>query len=180
MDRVMGKLRQYRAVAGFQCPAEFWPAMEYEGEARFVAIFWEPGGDEACWADGREMVVGAGWGAYLALLDANFDWGHPAYTMLGSSETRATHWLVIDRMTEWAWLVPVEDAEAVLQRQWPLREAAPLPGDSMADWLAMLRRQAARFRPLLAEEIERPMAEGLRRYDVLVATLEGRREKQAD
>ena len=169
------RLNEFETVSGFQCPAEFWPALEYAGAARYVAIFWEPGGDEACWAEGRDMLVGAGWRAYLALLDANFDWKHRDYEVLGSSDTRATHWLVIDRETERAWMVPADNASQVLHEQWPVYEVAPLPSDSMAEWLAMLQWEAGRVRPVSMVDIEQQMAEGHRRYEALVVALAGRR-----
>jgi len=41
------RLDEFVRVVEFRCPAEFWPALGYEGEARYVAIWWERGGDEA-------------------------------------------------------------------------------------------------------------------------------------
>lgn len=119
MKSIESKLNEFRSVTGFQCPAEFWPALGYEGEARYVAIYWERSGDEASWADGGSALCGADWEAYRMLVDHNFAPGHPARWLLGSSEEEAAFWLVVDRVTEWAWLVPADEGPEVLRLQWP-------------------------------------------------------------
>lgn len=142
------KLNEYRPLPGFVCPAEFWPALGYEGTARYVAIYWEQCGDEAAWSDGRSSFVGANWPAYLALLDHNIPLGHAARWLLGSSEGAATMWLIIDRLTEWAWLVPVEEAWEVLLMQYPAEE---WQGDAVSvdDLLAALDAAVGHLRPSL-------------------------------
>lgn len=112
------QLAVFKEIDGFICPAEFWPALGYEGSARYVAIWWEPCGDEASWSDGLSSSVGAYWPAYLRLIDHNFPLGHAGRWLLGSSETPAAFHLVIDRETERAWLVPTEDVEELLHDQW--------------------------------------------------------------
>ena len=172
------ELDKYAQVVDFHCPAEFWPALGYTESARFVAIWWERGGDEASWSDGRDMVVGAEWPAYQALMGHNFppgsqrDW---LSGLFGSSEDAAEFYLVIDRESERAWMVPAENASQVLRLQWPVYEVAPLPSDSMAEWLEMLQRGAARLRPVSRGDIERRMAESQARYEALVAALAGRK-----
>lgn len=169
------KLNEFVQFVGFQCPAEFWPALGYTESARYVAIWWERGGDEASWADGRDMVVGAEWPAYQALVAHNFPSPTDGWRwLLGSSDDAAEYWLVIDRETERAWPVPAEEAYGVLRIQWSVYEVAPLPSDSMAEWLAMLQREAARVRPLSAGDIRRRMDEQYRRYQALVAALRAR------
>lgn len=126
------KLNEYAPVVGFVCPAEFWPALGYGGEARYVAVWWEQCGDEASYSDGRSSLVGADWPAYLALIESNFPLGHPANWLLGGSDTQASMWLIIDRVTEWAWLVPVEEAKAVLRMQ-----HSPMPHPAMAESVAI-------------------------------------------
>lgn len=118
------RLAVYKMVDGFECPAEFWPALGYDGAARFVAIWWEQCGDEASWDDGRSQLIGAEWPAYLALLKHNFPEGHPIGWLLGSSETEATMKIVIDRETAQAWLVPANEAHEVLLAQYPVVDAA--------------------------------------------------------
>src|SRR5690606_953323 len=103
---IESKLNEFRPVVGFACPGEFWAALGYEGDARYVAVWWEMAGDEAAWCDGRSSMVGADWPAYMKLIDHNFPLGHPARWLLGGSDTEATMWLVVDRVTEWGWLAP--------------------------------------------------------------------------
>jgi hypothetical protein len=173
------RLSEYFEMDGFQCPAAFWPALGYTESARYVAIWWERGGDEASWSDGRDMVIGAEWPAYHALLAHNFAPDDGARWLFGSSDDAAEFYLVIDRETERAWMVPAELASQVLQLQWPVHEVAPLPSDSMAEWLAMLQRQAARVRPPSIADVERIMAESQTRYEALVAALEERKRIRA-
>ncbi len=136
------KLNEFKAVVGFVCPAEFWPALGYEGDARYVAVYWEACGDEAAWCDGRSSFVGADWPAYVKLIDRNFPMGHPARWLLGGSDAPATMWLVVDRRTEWGWLAPADEAWAVLRMQHPESE---LPAVTMTveELLAALDAAAA-------------------------------------
>jgi len=52
-------------------PPQLETALGYEGDARFVAFYWEPAGDEAMYDDGRISGTGC-WTGYLAYVD------HPA------------------------------------------------------------------------------------------------------
>lgn len=113
----------------FVCPAEFWPALGYDGDARYVAIYWEQCGDEASWADGRRAFCGAHWPSYLALLKHNFSPGHPYHWLLGSSDAEAVFWLVVDREEGRAWLAPTEPAESGLRSQWSWPEAVDVATD---------------------------------------------------
>ena len=167
-------LSEFEPVDGFQCPAEFWPALGYTESARYVAIWWERGGDEASWSDGRDMVIGAEWPAYQALMGRNFPPGDERGWRFGSSEDAAEFWLVIDRETERAWMVPADEASPVLHEQRSLYQVAPLPSDSMAEWLVLFQWEAARIRPLSMVDIEQQMAEGQRRYEALLAALASR------
>lgn len=166
------RLDEFVRVVEFQCPAEFWPALGYEGEARYVAIWWERGGDEASWSDGRDVVIGADWMAYQVLLGHNVQllrgW------LLGSSEHAAEYYLVIDRERERAWLLPPEEAPQVLQLQWTPQELA-------FDYLGKVRRAAARVQLLtwgyssMMARFQERIAESQRRNEVLLAALEKRR-----
>lgn len=176
MKSIERRLGEYETVPGFQCPAEFWPALGYDGDARYVAIWWEPGGDEACWGDGRSSFCGANWPAYLALLDHNFEFGHPANWLLGGSETPATCHLIVDRVTEWAWLVAADQADGVLMLQWPPPDVAVdgLGVLSFDALLALVDTLKAR-EPVELAEIERRMAEEFQRYETFTAALKGKR-----
>lgn len=160
-----------RPVPGFFCPSEFWPALGYDGDARFVAIWWEPDGDEAAWSDGRQMTVGAGWPAYVELIDHNFPF--PVEPGLGGSEKKARYWLVIDRHSEYdAWLVPANIADNILGGQWREDERAAEPW-SFEQLLAAVNGLPA-SEPLSMEEIERRMNESALLYETFVAVLKER------
>jgi hypothetical protein len=88
--------------APFLLPSDFLARFGYRGGRRFVAIYWEPCGDESCYDDGQTSACGmtdnwlvleflrrpdvAGWVAANAL-------------HLGNSEEEARHWLVADGAT---------------------------------------------------------------------------------
>lgn len=134
-------------VEGFTVPNEFWPAFEYEGEARFVAMFWTPSGDEAIAADGR-ISHDANWYAYLMLM--RWDPNTTALRKtglepwcLGSSEEIATHWLIVDREANNVWLAPSEAADRFLHKQWP--ESEPITIDEK-DWPEMERQIKEAFK----------------------------------
>lgn len=140
------ELSVFAEVDGFVCPAAFWPALGYDGDARFVAIWWEQCGDEAAYDDGRASLVGAWWPAYEMLVGHNFPLGHPARWLLGGSDVAATMKLLIERPTERAWLVPVEEAHNLLRMQWPAVDAAEDGIGvvlSMDEWQALIKRLAA-------------------------------------
>ncbi len=167
------KLSDYDEQPAFECPAEFWPALGYTGQARHVAIWWEPGGDEACWSDGRTMIVGAEWAAYLALVDHNFPWGHKARQLLGSSEEAASHRLIIDRDTERAWLVPTREAEEILGLQHAVLDTTARTLVVGVDWRA-LQGWASEL-TVETDTIQRAMEQAAERYEELTAALAARK-----
>lgn len=177
MDTIETKLNQYPTVPGFECPAEFWPALGYHEEARYVSIWWTPSGDEACWCDGRRTLVGANWPTYLALLDHNFEFNNPANRVLGSSDSEATHHLVIDRLTGRAWLIPANDAETVLRRQHPVPEP---DGDATSfitfDQLVAALQSMPQWEPPSIEQIEASMRETEKEFRAFLQAL-GKRKK---
>lgn len=96
-------------------------ALGYTGQARFFAAWWEPCGDEAMVSDGCTTATGE-WQGFLAYVQ------HPIirpalYRVdLGSSETEAKAWLVIDRQERKAWIAKPQDARKFLAQQWPQSE----------------------------------------------------------
>lgn len=157
----------FRPITGFVCPIQFWPALGYFGAARYIAIYWEPGGDEAAFYDGRYGLVGANWQAYKLLLDTNFptptERSLAIKTQTGNSEQAPTHRLVIDSYTEWAWLAPADDAELFLRLQWeqyifPLLVSAS-PG--RPDVAALVRQQVLYQAAFLNELQERLITAGV-------------------
>lgn len=135
-------------------PPQLEQALGYDGDARYVAFYWEPAGDEVRYDDGQ---VG-GDGEWWAWLDFT---GHPAVAPhlllpcprrhgagttnqlenepcdfcdgtgrlplnLGNSDEEADHWLILDRQEGKLYTAPAAVARRFLQQQWPPpREWAP-------------------------------------------------------
>lgn len=111
------------------CPPEFWPALGYDGTARFVAVGYEQHDD------GRISAGGAGsnwWALRLLLQHNNLDM--IAYDF-GSDDADAEHLLVIDRGIELehsamaGYIAPVQDAVHFVAAQWPPRPVLQTPVD---------------------------------------------------
>jgi hypothetical protein len=108
----------------FHIPDEFWPAYEYQNDARFVALYWTPYGDEAMVNDGA-FSGDANWRAYLLLtehppnLRAFCETAKMPTWVLGSSDEEATHWLIVDNHDNSVYLAPAADAARFLIEQWP-------------------------------------------------------------
>ncbi len=109
-------------------------AIGYKGEARFVSFHWTPYGDEAEYSDGRLSATG-NWQAFLAYIQ------HPAVSPLlqdynlGSSESEATHALILDRDKLEVMIAPVKEAQTFLREQWPPEPPIRM---SQKEYLAMI------------------------------------------
>lgn len=165
------QLARFEEVHDFVCPPEFWPAMGYTGDARYVAIWWEQCGDEASWSDGRSSVVGAELSAYMELLGHNIPPGHPLRWRLGSSEDAAEFRLIIDRETERVWVVPYDEVTVLLKSQWPAVDDSlgVVAFEDFETWIAALIANRPDERAVA--DIERSMKESAERYEALVAAL---------
>ena len=130
-------------------PPQLEAAVEYRGDARYFAIYWTPAGDEAMVTDGRTTHDGC-WFGYQAFVD------HPLMMLalaghhydLGSSDTDATHWLIIDRDTRTLALAPRPHAEAFLIQQHPALSTLHL---TRADWLAVIQAASAQWQAHLTQ-----------------------------
>jgi hypothetical protein len=100
------------------------------GPRRFIALYWEPAGDELAFTDG--VHSGAGqlqhwvWLDYLhgrspgvppPVLGPIGAWLVEHQVDLGSSEASATHALVVDRQSGQAWIAPLARAPAIVRAQ---------------------------------------------------------------
>ena len=140
-------------------PPQLEAAVEYRGDARYFGIFWMPAGDEAMVTDGRTTHDGC-WFGYQAFVD------HPLMMLalaghhydLGSSDTDATHWLIIDRNTRTIALAPRPHAEAFLIQQHPALPTLQLTRD---DWLAVIQAASAQWQAQLAPTTALDMHERL-------------------
>jgi hypothetical protein len=118
-------------------PPQLEAAVDFHGDARYFGLYWTPSGDEAIVTDGRSTHDGCWWG-YQAFVD------HPVVMLalanlrydLGSSESEATHWLVIDRETRTASLAPGAEAEQFLTDQHPALSPVELTRE---EWDAIVK-----------------------------------------
>ena len=101
-------------------PRNWERAFGYDGDARYVAIYWSSLGDEAMYDDGR--VAGDGnWRLFLTLR-----YQHPELDRrynVGYSDLEADHWLLLDRETHDLVVMPRAEAQARLRQQWTSLDA---------------------------------------------------------
>jgi hypothetical protein len=106
--------------APFRLPPGFLAAFAYPGGRRFVALYWEPCGDEACYDDGVSSACGLcdNW-VYLAFLHQPpvAGWLEGNGIHLGNSDQPASHWLVVDGSTGELYVAPRREAHALVFRQ---------------------------------------------------------------
>jgi hypothetical protein len=100
-------------------PRNWERAFGYDGEARYVAFYWTPVGDEAMYDDGQ--VSGDGnWRLFLTLRHQ-----HPELDQcynVGDSDIEADHWLLLDRETRELGVLSKAVAQARLRQQWPVMD----------------------------------------------------------
>jgi len=106
--------------APFRVPADFLTAFGYKGNRRFVALYWEPCGDEAAYDDGISSAVGMSdnW-LFLDFLhrDDVGRWLDENHLHVGSSDESAQHWLVVDALTNDLYSAPTGEAVRILRTQ---------------------------------------------------------------
>lgn len=106
--------------APFTLPPDFLHSLGYRGGRRFVAIFWEPCGDESSYDDGRNSACGMTDNyQYLALVRQleTRAWLEENGIVLGDSERAAEHCLLIDACIGEFYACPWHEAQAHLARQ---------------------------------------------------------------
>jgi hypothetical protein len=108
------------AKAPFKLPPGFLQTFGYQGGRRFVAFFWEPSGDEACYDDGVSYACGMSdnW-LHLGFIRRPEvrRWLDEQGLNLGNSDEPAEHWLVADAMTGDLYAAPRREALEVVLRQ---------------------------------------------------------------
>jgi hypothetical protein len=106
--------------APFQVPPGFLQAFGYRGGRRFVALFWEPSGDEACYDDGVSYACGLSdnW-LYLDFIrQAEVRrWLDEQGLHLGNSDEPAEHWLIADAVTGDLYAASRREALEVVRQQ---------------------------------------------------------------
>jgi hypothetical protein len=106
--------------APFLLPPDFLAAFGYPGGRRFVALYWEPCGDEACYDDGAASACGLcdNW-LYLGFVHSADvgRWLDENAIHLGNSDEGARHWLIIDASTGEVYSTPRQEAYPILLQQ---------------------------------------------------------------
>lgn len=106
--------------APFRLPPGFLTAFGYPYARRFVALYWEPSGDEACYDDGQSYACGCcdNW-LFLDFIrqpDVR-QWLDQNAVHLGNSDEQARCWLVVDSQTNDVYAAPTGEAVRILRTQ---------------------------------------------------------------
>lgn len=129
-------------------------------EGRFLALWWEPCGDEAMVSDGLVSFTGH-WPGYLTYVQHPRVYPHLAAYNLGSSEGEAEYRLVIDRQKGAAYILPARQADRLLSKQWERADDAPeIPQVlSLKDLEAVLQKIAQEWRAPSTADVMAQMKE---------------------
>ena len=137
----------------------------YRG-AHYLALWWEPCGDEAMVSDGLVTFTGL-WPGYLAYVQHRAVHPHVAAYNLGSSEDPAEYHLVIDVEERLAFIAPCREAERLVISQWDNPQGKPftISPAEMEKWLADLAEQLSHFPSM--DELLSQMAEDQKHVETL-------------
>jgi hypothetical protein len=104
----------------FELPPAFVERLGYRFGNRFVAVYWEPFGDDVAVEDGEHSTVGLADRYVYQELTHQHDvreWLWENEVNLGNSDESATHWLLIDRATSQGFLTTAEEGYKRIQQQ---------------------------------------------------------------
>lgn len=135
-------------------------------DARYLALWWEPCGDEAMVSDGLVTFTGL-WPGYLAFVQHRAVHPQVAAYNLGSSEDPAEYRLFIDLEERLAFIAPCREAEGLVTSQWgnPQEKPVTISPAEMETWLADLTEQLSYFPSM--DELLSQMAEDQKHVDTL-------------
>lgn len=106
--------------APFRLPPGFLTKFGYPGQRRFVALYWEPCGDEAAFDDGVSSAIGMSdnW-LFLGFIRQVevCRWLEDNKINLGNSDESGTHWLIVDSHTNDIYAAPTGEACRILRTQ---------------------------------------------------------------
>jgi hypothetical protein len=106
--------------APFRLPPDFLTAFGYPGYHRFVALYWEPCGDEAAYEDGVSSAVGLNdnwlYLHFVHLIEVNA-WIEANRLNLGNSDESAKDWWLADRVTGDLYAGPRREIYCILLSQ---------------------------------------------------------------
>lgn len=140
--------------------------------AHYLALWWEPCGDEVMVSDGIVTFTGH-WPGYLAYVQHALVAPALFKYNLGSSEDFATHRLLIDLDTRQASVVLVAECERILSSQWEQQPGNPPVTLFMEDLEPLLREWAKSLQAEVSmEEVLSRMTEDQKAVDTLRAWLD--------
>lgn len=117
-------------------------AIGYEGDARWIAMWWEPCGDMAMVSDGQISRTGY-WEGYLTYVRHC----HQLQRFrLGSSDETALECLVFDRTSRRAYIAPYHAALELLREQWPKMEPVHITEDVWNEMVKQVWKRMAELR----------------------------------
>jgi hypothetical protein len=138
-------------------------AIGYRGQARFVAFYWPPGGDELMFTDGNISADGD-WYAWLVFVHHWTVAPQLAPYDFGSSDEEAKHWLLVDRQTNELYIGAPREVCKLLVQQPTQAVTSDLARDDVipkAGWVndlnAFLTEELVEVQPPSHEEIQREM-----------------------
>jgi hypothetical protein len=109
--------------APFPIPYDFLREFCYPGPRRFIAFYWTPLGDDACFDDGQSSACGLSDNLLLLTFLRRKDvwaWRAEHELNFGNSDEEATHWLVVDKDTNEVYAAPKAEArQAVIDQKLP-------------------------------------------------------------
>jgi hypothetical protein len=141
--------------------------------ARFLALWWEPCGDEAMVSDGLVTFTGH-WPGYLAYVQHRAVHPQLAAFNLGSSEDPAEYRLVIDLEERLAFIAACREAERLLTYQWGKSQEKPvaISSEELEKWLGDLAEQLTHTPSV--DELMNQMAEDQKHVETLQHWLDER------
>lgn len=118
----------------------------YDGEARYVSLYWIPGGDELLVDDGRVAFTGR-WHAYVTWSHHPYvRWQTPVAFNFGASDMLNTHRWLIDREAGIIYAGLDAPIRQVVRAQWPPAPPVVLTSD---DWEEITATVVNQFREIL-------------------------------
>src|SRR4051812_8423338 len=106
-------------------PPTFEAALCYEGEARYVRMYWELCGDEPMYDDGH-IIADASWDGFLGFVDHPHIAPYLRFYHLGSSDSPARHCLILDRQERAFSIASISEAVRFVRAQWPAAPPTPI------------------------------------------------------
>jgi len=149
-------------------------AVGYQSDrnARFLALWWEPAGDEAMVSDGFVTFTG-NWSGYLAFVHHKAVYPYLRPYTLGSSDAPADYRLVVDLLERKAYIARCREAETVLAGQWesvtPQAEPVSLSTQEFEDLLRDFMEQVQAVPSM--EEIKQRMERDQQAVESLICWL---------